>query len=62
MKYKDMTYTVRKVISTNHSLNLDGQYKLLEPKLIFPKEVYSFDENVTNQSNEAIKVAISKQE
>ena len=59
---KPMTYTVRKVISTNHSLNLDGQYKLLEPKLIFPKEVYSFDENVTNQSNEAIKVAISKQE
>ena len=59
---KPMTYTVRKVISTNHSLNLDRQYNLLEPKLIFPKEVYSFDKNDTNQSNEAIKVEISKQE
>ena len=59
---KYMVYTVRKIISTRYNLSQDEKYDPFEPKIIFPKEVCSYDKRETSYFNKEMNVVPPTQE
>ena len=58
---KYMVYTVRK-ISTRYNLSQDEKYDPFEPKIIFPKEVCSYDKRETSYFNKEMNAVPPTQE